>query len=245
MTHLKSLTKPPNVYLPAECTHKMTNFIDVAQQLTSNLSLEEYNNIQWRTGYVLHGVNAGDRIVVNKKRGLVCHVVQCDHRVPCVGYCFSQTKQELRDEYKGLPGPEIGKLRKQGVSVSREVEKPLFCFLGDTGTSILEGPDADRIFACPTIIIECTFLSDDCTENAERTKHVLWSSLRPHIVSHPDTTFVLIHFSHRWSVQDVSKFFQKEALPNVMPWIPSNDVGLICQPAGEGVVVGEVWSRFN
>ena len=244
MTHLKSLTKPPNVYLPAETTYRMENFLNVSQQLTSNLTPEEYNDIEWSTCYTLHGVKAGDRIIVNKKRGLICHVVPCDHRVPCVGYCFSQTKQELRKEYQGMPGPEIGKLSKQGVSVTTEVEQPLFCFLGDTTTSILDGPYAERILSCPTVIIECTFLTDDCRENAERTKHVLWSDLKPHIESHPETTFVLIHFSHRWSVQDVSDFFRKEALSNVIPWIPSNDIGLTCQPVNGSVVVDEVWSHF-
>ena len=101
------------VLIGKESTDQMTNFLDVAQQLTLNLCPEEYNEIDWKPAYGLHGVNARDCIVINKSRGLVCHVVHCDHRIPCVGYCFSQTKQELCDKFKGLPGPEIGKLPKQ------------------------------------------------------------------------------------------------------------------------------------
>jgi len=248
MTHLKSLTKPPNVYLPAESVDRMENFLNASQQLTSSLTPEEYDCIERGTTHVLHGVHAGDRIVFNRKRGLACRVVHCDHRVPCVGYVFSELRRELRDEYRGLPGPEIGRLRKRGVEVTRETETPLLCFLGDTTASILDGPDADLIFCCPTIIVECTFLTEDCRENAERTRHVVWADLRPHVVSHPETTFVLIHFSHRWSVREVFDFFRNEGLDNVIPWTPSDDVGscvgLFCRPAGDEASVDEVWSHF-
>ena len=67
MTHLKSLTKPPNVYVPSESVTQLQNFIDASQQLTSNLTPEEYNEIEWGTTHVLHGVNPGDRIFANKK----------------------------------------------------------------------------------------------------------------------------------------------------------------------------------
>ena len=77
-----------------------------------------------------------------------------------MGYCFSHTRQELRDKFKGLPGPEIGKLRKQLVSITKEMEKTM---------------------------------SEDCRENADRTKHALWSE-------HSETTFVSVHLSDRWSV---------------------------------------------
>ena len=105
-----------------------------------------------------------------------------------------------------------------------EEEHSMFCFLGDTSTFILkEGSTAaERIFSCATIIIECSFLTDDCKDNAERTKHVLWSELRPYIISHPNTTFVLTHFSHRWSVNEIETFFENENLPNVIPWTPAD-----------------------
>ena len=251
VTHLKSRSKPPDVYLPLPSVPRLEHFIDVAQQLTSNLTPEQYADIAWDTCYVPRGVQPGNRLIVNEKRGLICHVVSCDHTVPCVGFCFSQRKCALKPEFRGLPGREIGKLRKEGVEVTEETEQPLFCFLGDTTASILrDGPDAERILACPTVIIECSFLTDDCRENATRSKHVLWSDLRPHVVSHPDTTFVLTHFSHRWSTEEVGDFFAREDLPNVVPWIPSsNQAGLHCWPVGEEQEkeeppIDEVWSHF-
>ena len=244
ITHMKSITKPPTIYLPKDVVTNAIRFIDISQQLSSNMTVEEYSTYDWKTAYIMNGVQSDDRIVVDKKQGLVCYVVACDHTVPCVGYCFSKVKNVLKQRYRHLSGPEIGKLRKHGVKVTEEEEQPMFCFLGDTSTSILKDKDtAERIFSCATIIIECSFLTDDCRENAQRTKHVLWSDLKPYIVSHPETTFVLTHFSHRWSVTEIEKFFEKENLPNVIPWIPA-DTRMYCQDIGKEREVEEVWTHF-
>jgi ribonuclease Z len=129
--------------------------------------------------------------------------------------------------------------------VTAQEEQPLFCFLGDTSASILatKGEQADRIFSFPTVIIESSFLTDGCRDNAARTKHGLWSDLKPHVQAHPETTFVLTHFSHRWSTAEIAAFFVKEDLPNVVPWIP-NDTRIYYQQAGTEREIEEVWSHF-
>ena len=40
-----------------------------------------------------------------------------------------------------------------------------------------------------------------------------------------DVTFVLTHFSHRWTAQEIRDFFSQENIPNIMPWIPAEDIG--------------------
>ena len=193
-----------------------------------------------------------------------------DHGVPCVGYCFSRRKQSLKDEYKALTGREIGNLRKQGIEVTEEERIPMFAFLGDTTAQGIFGESGDnpatstertkqtrnKILACPTVIMECSFLTDDNRDQAARSKHVLWSDLRPHIESNPDVTFVLMHFSHRYSRQEVSDFFAREEnyLPNVVPWIPSQSPridggGAEENQSGGGVETvpqycEEVWSHY-
>lgn len=244
LTHVKSRSKPPTIYLPQSVVSKAVHFLDAAQQLTSNMTPDEYAAIDWQTSYVMKGVTAGEQISVPSKKikGLQCRVVQCDHTVPCVGYCFSQVKESLKEDYRGLPGPAIGNLRKQGVVVTQEEVQPLFCFLGDTSTSIFASSDAQFIFSCPTIIVECTFLTEDCRDNAQRKKHVLWSDLKPHVVAHPEIIFVLIHFSHRWNATEVQEFFQTENLPNVVPWIPA-DTRMYCQEVETEREVEEVWNH--
>ena len=226
LTHYKDRKKPPTFYVPEECVALTDSFLHVSQQMTSFLTPKQYEEIDWQPSYHLQGVQPGDRLVVHPKRGLHCEIIACDHGVPCVGYGFSQVKQRLREEFSQLPGREIGKLRKEGVQVTQEEEQKLFCFLGDTTASILD--QEPQLFSYPTIIIECTFLTDDCRQKAHSSKHVLWSELLPHVERHPETTFVLTHFSHRWTTQQVADFFAQQNLPNVIPWVPS-DMSLYCQ----------------
>ena len=244
ITHLKSRSKPPNIYLPTNSVQNVQLFLDFAQQMTSDITTEEYQSIEWEPSFYLNGVRPGDKFYINKKRGILARAIQCDHSINCVGYIVYQEKSNLKPDYVGLPGPEIGKLRKSGVQVTFSEEQPLFCFLGDTHASILSGPDADLIFSCPTVIIECSFLTDDCLENAERTKHVVWSQLKAHVVAHPETFFVLTHFSHRWSSSEIVEFFRQENLPNILPWVPAEEE-LYCRSVGEQVeAIDEVWSHF-
>ena len=77
------------------------------------------------------------------------------------------------------------------------------------------------ILDCPTVVIECSFLTDEHAENARRAKHVLWSKLLPIVKDHPDTTFLLTHFSRRWTPRQVADILVF-APPNVVPWIPSD-----------------------
>lgn len=175
LTHMKSRAKPPHVLLPAKSVAGVERFIDAAQMMTSDHTPEEYAAMPWDTTLRFQGVRAGQRVTINSKRGLVCDIVQCDHGVPCVGFVVSQIKSSLKAEFNGLPGKEIGQLKKQGIAVTEQVKEKLFCFLGDTTTEILapDAPYAQTILDCPTVIIECSFLTDELVENAQRTKHVL------------------------------------------------------------------------
>eukprot|EP01063_Lacrimia_lanifica_P022032 TRINITY_DN29741_c0_g1_i1.p1 TRINITY_DN29741_c0_g1~~TRINITY_DN29741_c0_g1_i1.p1 ORF type:complete len:321 (+),score=87.46 TRINITY_DN29741_c0_g1_i1:46-1008(+) len=234
MTHIKSRQKPPTVCVPAESQEHVVDFLDAAQKMTSHMSREEYSDFEWTEAYRLRGVKHGDRIEVDKKEGLYCDVVQCDHRVPTVGYRMVRVKQKLKAEYASLPGNEIGALRKAGVEVTAPEETPLVAFMGDTTVVGVFGIHGEEhtdmvaetrrvVLSTPVVIIECTFLTDDQREQAEKTKHVLWSDLKPHVCAHPDTLFVLIHFSHRYTPHDVRTFFAAEAVPNVLPWVGPED----------------------
>ena len=68
------------------------------------------------------------------------------------------------------------------------------------------------------IFIECTFLFDDDFELASQKKHIHWKELKPHILAHPDTLFMLFHFSQRYDDEELAAFFEKEAVDNVKWW---------------------------
>jgi len=142
----------------------------------------------------------------------VAKTFQCFHKVPCIGYAFEEKKKRLKQEFVGLAGKELGRLRKEGVQIEEEANRLLFAYVGDTNTTVFtENP---WLFNYPVIITECTFLydedeGDNLLEKAEKDGHTHWEALAPVVLSHPETVFVLIHFSLRYSEQDIYAFFDK------------------------------------
>ena len=136
-------------------------------------------------------------------------VVDCFHSVPCVGFLFSEKRTKLKDEYRGKKGKELAALQKEGVIVQQESFVPLFTYLGDTSIEIFE--KYPQIFSYPTIIVECTFLKHESfvDERCQRDGHIAWKHLEPYVLSHPECTFVLIHFSCRYKAPDIFAFFDE------------------------------------
>jgi ribonuclease BN (tRNA processing enzyme) len=69
------------------------------------------------------------------------------------------------------------------------------------------------------VMVECTFLMD---ENKSVTDyHIHWSELRNVIKENPNVYFMLVHFSMRYSWDEIDVYFskEKEEIPNMMIWM--------------------------
>eukprot|EP00005_Dracoamoeba_jomungandri_P008633 CAMPEP_0174269022 /NCGR_PEP_ID=MMETSP0439-20130205/39551_1 /TAXON_ID=0 /ORGANISM="Stereomyxa ramosa, Strain Chinc5" /LENGTH=148 /DNA_ID=CAMNT_0015357553 /DNA_START=384 /DNA_END=826 /DNA_ORIENTATION=+ len=143
-----------------------------------------------------HGVRGGDEfeMILGGKNKVLVKVVECFHAVPSVGFILSTTTQKLKQEYLGLPGREIGALRKKGVEITKTVEQTHFAFLGDTTVEIFDKYPT-LVTDVPTIMVECTLLDPGDEDKATSRGHIHWSQLRGIVLSNPETKFVLIHFS--------------------------------------------------
>lgn len=180
--------------------------------------------------YRLHGVSAGDAIAMGERYRV--RVVPCVHKVPCVGYAFSELKRRLKPDLERLKtelagqgrtaefGRQMAERRRVGEEVEEQYAAPLFAFLGDTHASAYA--NVPWLFDYPVVFAECTFLHDTERERADRIGHTVWSALRPVVEAHPETLFVLTHFSLRHSDREVIAFFAEErkSLPagNVAVW---------------------------
>ena len=215
LPYVRSRRKQPDFYLPFHAVEPVEHYLNAAQQLTDNASLVPGHSFE--KAYTLHGVKPGDEL--RPKKGFVVKVVGCEHTVPCVGYLVYEERHKLKSEFAGLPGHELAELRKKGVQFTKALRKPLFAYLGDTTPKVFE--DHPEILEMPLVITECTFLdAQEHKEQADRTKHTLWADLEPLVTHHPETFFVLIHFSHRYKNHEIKKFFEEQALENVLPWVP-------------------------
>ncbi|GAO14963.1 uncharacterized protein UV8b_00530 [Ustilaginoidea virens] len=167
-----------------------------------------------------HGVRHGDVISLPRLKGVTATVFDCHHTVPCVGYVFSSVSHRLRPEFRSLPGARLSALRQSGVQLTEPHEAPIFAFLGDTTASVLAADPPWLRRGIAVVITECSFLHDEHAAQADKTKHTKWTDLEPVVRKWPRTTFVLTHFSMRYSDRQVCDFFARlaHAPSNIVIW---------------------------
>jgi ribonuclease Z len=142
--------------------------------------------------------------------------IRCIHTVPCIGFGFTEIRNKLKQEFVSLERKEIIELKKNSIAITEEIEYPLFCYLGDTNDLILKNKLLNKY---KFIMIECTFLDPIHIEEAIADRHLHWSQLENYIIDHKETTFVIYHFSMRYTTEYIKNFFETKNIANVIPWI--------------------------
>ena len=210
--HLKSRRVCPGLYVPREGSGFLVDYIRALQSLTD---CRAFDPAIEEPSYILNEANPGDTFLIpHGKERFEVDVVRCDHTIPCVGYAFHLGRKKLKAEYVGLPGRELGALRKQGVAFEEWERTPKFAFLGDTSPKVYE--DHPELLQMPLVIAECTFIEHQ--ERAQKTRHTSWLDLKHIIAENPDTFFVLIHQSLRITPEELAKEVSKEGFTNVLVW---------------------------
>lgn len=209
------------IYSPKETTQFIKEFIESAYVLSSDVDFQaldiKRDELYLYKFYDNVSVSAGDILDLNlKNKKISVEIIKCFHSVPCVGYGFIEKRQKLKEELKNLSGKEIGELRKKGENIYYEQQYPFLLFLGDTSNEILKD---ETIKKYKTIMIECTFIADDDLEQADKTFHLHWKHLENFIRENENITFVLYHFSQRYKKKELTDFFSKIDLKNIVPWI--------------------------
>lgn len=147
----------------------------------------------------------GEPAPLPRRRDLAVRAFPVIHRVPSLGYTILQKKRKLRAQYRHLPGPDIARLRKEGVELSDEVMEPALTFIGDcVGQSLVEQA---HIWDSRIVIIEATFLAPGEEALAAQKGHThiaevaralerFGAEMRAEFV-------VLKHFSMKYSRSDI------------------------------------------
>lgn len=145
-------------------------------------------------------------------KSIQVNIFQCDHRIPTIGYGFTEIRKKLKSEYLSLSGKEIVELKNKGIVVTEIIHMKKFAYICDTSINVFQLNE--NILKYPVIFIECTFFLPDEIENSISTKHIHWSQLKGIIMENPDIMFVLFHFSQRYSDEEINRFFGKEKEDN-------------------------------
>tara|TARA_B100001250_G_C19567902_1_gene686346 strand:+ start:195 stop:806 length:612 start_codon:yes stop_codon:yes gene_type:complete len=142
------------------------------------------------------------------KGDLYVRAIKTLHPVPSLGYVFFRKIKKLREEFKSLPGSEIGRLRHSGADIFDELERLEFGYATDTLPEVLA--NNPELFKVKTLILECTFLDDRKSVKAARAGcHIHLDELLPLMDQFENERVVLMHFSQIYSPNDVRAIFEK------------------------------------
>ena len=199
------------VFLPEEAVEP------VARWLRASESLE-------RVAYRVELVPAqpGDR--VRLRPDLELTVLPGRHRVPTVGYLFSEVKEKLLDEFAGMAGHEIAGLRAGGTRVTRREEAPLLAYPGDCGVEIFDA--APRLFDARVLLLECSFVLPEDRDRAREYAHIHLEDIVARADRFRNEALVLTHFSLRYRPEEIREALRAIPEPlaaRVVPFLPPYD----------------------
>jgi len=156
-------------------------------------------------------------------------VFEAPHKggVPAVSYGIYRSKKRLKLEYAELPKHELGALLREdkSVAITEAYDEGLLFFSGDTTIELLRGRHTEILPKYRFVIHEVTFLGKptDALDASTRQKgHTHYAQLHPFIAAFPQVTFICVHWSLRYSKEDILAFFHEQygGVPkNVVLWV--------------------------
>jgi ribonuclease Z len=196
------------VFVPAEAAEDVVQWVEASERL---------ENIEY--GIELVPVSPGDR--VRLRNDLELTVLPGRHRVPTVGFLFSEVRQKLLPELAGRDGHEIAALRESGHAVTRREEIPLLAYPGDCGEEIFDA--CPELFRSRVLLLECSFLLPDDRDRAREYAHIHLDDVLARAHRFENEAVVLTHFSQRYTPADIRRALRAIPEPlskRIMPFLP-------------------------
>ncbi len=196
------------VFVPAETRPHVEQWVDACEKL---------EHIDYEIEVV--AVAPGDRIRL--RNDLELRVLPGRHRVPTVGYLFSEVKHKLKDEFLDRSGEDIAALRGKGVEVTRREEIPLLAYPGDSGHEIFEA--CPELFRARVLLLECSFLLPEDKDRAREYAHIHLDDILERAHLFENEAVVLTHFSQRYSPEEIRQALCAIPAPlseRVIPFLP-------------------------
>ncbi|KAG7340810.1 metallo-beta-lactamase superfamily protein [Nitzschia inconspicua] len=227
--NIENSTAPPMVYLPKESLPYVKAHLEAYRAMIScGISGEDEDNpMDINLDDYLYPLNPKDEFIIHQAGANKFRVraLQMHHRVPCLGYSIFRISSKLKQEYVGLSAQEIGQLKRNGIEITVEEEEPFLCFLGDTTVKVFEY-HPEILQQHHTVVTECSFLDAASYQRAIQTTHMHWDDLQPHVASHPDTMFLLTHFSLKYPTLSIRQLFRNAQFfyQNVHPMLIEREI---------------------
>jgi ribonuclease Z len=196
------------VFVPREAVGDVSAWVEACERLEAI-----------RYGIEIVPAAPGDR--VSLRNDLELTVLPGRHRVPTVGYLFSEVKHKLLDELAGRTGEEIAEMRRHGAAVARREEVPLLAYTGDCGQEIFEA--VPEILRARVVLIECSFVRPEDVPRAREYAHVHLDDIVSRADRFENEAIVLTHFSQRYRAEEIREALLRIPEPlasRVIPFLP-------------------------
>jgi ribonuclease Z len=190
---------PARVFAPEESIPDLTVWLEACERLE-----------QVRYGTLFEAAVPGETVPL--RRDLELKFLPGRHRVPSVGYLFTEIRRKLKDEHLGMSGPEIAALRDRGAEVTRREEVPLLAYPGDCGPAIFDA--VPSLFTARVLLIECSFFAPDDVGRAHAYEHLHISDFAQRAEAFENEVVVLTHFTLRSSDEEIRAAI--DALPETL-----------------------------
>jgi len=199
---------PARVFAPEEAAPDLEAWLAISERLEN-------------VGYGVHVTPAVPGRQVDLRNDLSVTFLPGRHRVPTVGYLFSEVRKKLRDDLIGRPEEEIVALRIRGAEVTRREEIPLLAYPGACSPEIFEA--APELFRARVLLVECSFLGEDDRDRARKYDHIHLDDIVERASLFQNEAIVLTHFSMRYRPEEILEAL--ETLPagiaeRVIPFLP-------------------------
>mmetsp|Transcript_20726 Transcript_20726/g.21015 ORF Transcript_20726/g.21015 Transcript_20726/m.21015 type:complete len:477 (-) Transcript_20726:70-1500(-) len=228
------------ILVPEPIKNLVHNFLVAEAQLNYGQAQTEEQTLEALGGFDIVGTTDGARIMLPKDKytgsptPIGVKVLTAPHKlgVPANSYGIFRQKQRLKEEYQGMSKSELGALLRtkrssssEELSITESYDEGVLFYTGDTQISLLRERWREICRVYKHIIHECTFLgepSSDLDSSVRAKGHTHYAQLHPWICAFPNTTFICVHWSLRYSQEEVLDFFRKNygGVPNnVVLWL--------------------------
>jgi len=164
------------------------------------------------TPYTLVPMAAGDLYEV--RRDFAIRAFATHHGGVSLGYSLVSVREKLKQEYLGLPGPQIAQMRKEGVEIQYRLEVPLAAFLGDTTVGpVFDHPDVQT---AQILVAECTFFEADHRAKAKAGRHMHVDQFVEILPKLKNEHIVLTHVSRRTGIRKARGILRRKIGPERM-----------------------------
>ncbi|KAF1794288.1 Metallo-beta-lactamase [Phytophthora cactorum] len=164
-------------------------------------------------------LQAFDEVHISAK--YVVRAVPTKHRVPSLGYILYEKKNRLKPEYRHLPGVEIATLKRAGQEITSAELTPEIAYTGDTTieafTTAANDERTKDLLQVKVLITEATYADSKMTiQDAVARGHMHLDQLAVHEnLFQRVGTLVLVHFSARYSAEELAKCIQTRLPPSL------------------------------